>query len=233
MDLHLIVAADCENLRARIQKEISSLGHECEAVAGIGDLYHRLQETCFNGLLIDLPTSIRAENSEKVLLYELQQFFPILRIKWDEKHQQLRCQRYGGLAGSNLSVESFIDLHCQSFPARRIRKEKRLALHLNALLCCHPEFPDGMVERSSTLNVSPSGCALLTTQDWQNLERIWIKILELDDQTPMEVEIRWRTLWGTPRVLPSIGVKFIVLTDNQKRQLQTPGQICRPTPEKP
>lgn len=227
MDVRTIVVADNETLRDLYQKQVTAFGIACDAVTNFHELYRSLQETPYNGLLIDLPTSIRADNTEKVLLHEVQQFYPVLRMKWDDQHQQLRCQLYGSIAGTSMTIRSFIEQHCRPFPARQVRKEKRQQIHLNTLISRDDSFAPQELERSVTLDVSPGGCLLLTTREWQTGTRIWLRILELQDQTPIEAEIRHWTCWGTPRKLPSIGVEFIALTESQQAQLEKPLAISR------
>ena len=227
MGIHTILVADKEELRNLYQQQMTDLGLKCDAVANFHELYRALQDVPYNGLMIDLPTSIRANFTEKSLLHEVQQLYPVLRMKWDEQQQQLRCQLYGSIAGSTMTVETFINHHCRLFSARRIRKDKRLHLHLNVLLARNRIFEPTVVERSTTLDISKGGCLLFTTQNWQVPARVWLQFLEFEDQTPIEAEICHWTRWGTPLHLPSIGVKFISLSDSQREQLEHPNAICR------
>jgi CheY-like chemotaxis protein len=227
MEARTIVVADTEILRDLYQSLVRDLGIPCDTAANFHELYQILQETPYNGLLVDLATSVRASATEKNLLHELQQFYPVLRMRWDEQLQRLRCQIYGAMAGSNMTVQTFVDSYCRTFPARRVRREKRYPLHLNVLISPDNKFHPDKTERSTTLNVSRSGCALLTTREWQISRKIWLKILEMEDQTPLSAEIRRWTSWGTPLVLPSIGVKFISLTKAQQKQLEHPLEFSR------
>jgi hypothetical protein len=227
MDVRTIVVADKEELRRLYQQQVTDLGVPCNAVGSIHELYQLLQEIPCNGLLIDLSTSIRANNTEKTLLHDLQELFPVLRIKWDEQGQSLRCQIYGAMAGSNMSLATFLEQHCRPFTARRIRRDKRFPLHLSALISRDDNFAPEEVERSTTLDISKGGCLLLTTGEWRTTKRIWLRFPELADQTPIEAEIRHWIGWGTPRVLPTIGVQFVSLTESQQAQLEHPAALGR------
>lgn len=233
MGIRTIVVAANEELRNRYHKEVKKLGVECDSVTSLGELFDALKQTSYNGLLIDMATLVKADRTEKAAAHESLHRYPVLRLKWDENRQELRCLHYGSISNTGMSLSRFIEDYCRPFQSRKLRKHKRFPLHFNTLISYDDKFQRLDVERSTTLNISLGGCSLLTTQQWELATYVWLRFIEFDDQTPIKVKIcRW-TCWGTAMAIPSIGVSFESLTESQRLQLEHPGQIYNSLQEPP
>lgn len=225
MEIRTIVVATDDALRSLYQRRVVELGARCDSVDSLQKLFAALKETAYNGLLIDLATLVKANKVEKAQCHELLRLYPTLRLRWDESSQQLRCLLYGNITNTGMSLNLFIDEHCRAFQSRKIRKEQRVKLHYNTLISKDDKFQGLDVEHSTTLNISKGGCALLTTQQWELSETIWLRIMELQDQTPIQAKIcRW-VQWGTPMEIPLIGVCFTSITNAQLEQISHPGKL--------
>lgn len=225
----IIVTAD-EKLRDYCLKQIVKPDVDCKAVTSLSELFEELGKNHYSGLLIDLTSSIKAKVDEKSKAHEVLPLYPVLRLKWKKEVQGLNCLLQNSVANTNISITNFIDDHCRPFNPRKIRTKKRLPLHFSVLISQDRKFHRLDVERSTTLDISPGGCSLLTTQQWEINSYIWLQFVEMEDQTPIQGKIcRW-TCWGTPMEIPSIGVHFESLTDSQKQQLVHPSSIYKTTP---
>lgn len=224
MKIRTIVVAADPHLRDLYSQQIKGLGVDCDAVASLHDLFETLKENPYNGLLIDLATLVKANPLEKSQCHELLRLFPTLRLRWDEATQQLLCLLYGSRTSEGMSLQVFIDDYCRPFSARRIRKHKRMKLHYNVLLSRDENFSAGQVERSTTLDISLGGCALITGQEWEMEERVWLRFLEFEDQSAVCARVcRW-TPWGKEMRIPCIGVCFEDLRKAQQEQISHPGK---------
>jgi len=233
MKIRTIVVAAQPELRDCYQQQVAAPDVLCDSVASLEELFETLKETPYNGLLIDLATLVKANKAEKTLCHEILRLYPTLRLKWDESSEQLRCLLYGNITNTRMSLETFIDEHCRPFEARRIRSDKRVKLHYNALISKDDKFQRLDVERSTTLDISIGGCSLLTNQQWELSETVWLRFVEFEDQTPVQAKIcRW-TCWGTPMKIPSIGVCFESLTESQTEQINHPGKLIYDRNKKP
>jgi len=224
MTIYIIVAAANQDNRIRYQQRLRALGVECTAVASLHEMFEVLKETPFNGLLIDLPTLVKASHEEKLLCHEFLRHFPTLRLRWDSDTGQPRCLLHGSITHENETLESFIEKHCKPFKARRIRRHKRLILHYNVLISRDEQFQDGEVEQSTTLDISEGGCSLFTSSSWDIDQQIWLSFIEFEDPAPVRATIRRWTRWGTAMQVPSIGVRFDSLSESQQNQIRHPGK---------
>ncbi|SHJ28036.1 PilZ domain-containing protein [Malonomonas rubra DSM 5091] len=224
MNVRTIVAAADPEIRKLYQQQVSSLGADCDTAASLHEMFEQMKEIPYNGLLIDLPTLVKANQVEKAQCHELLRLFPTLRLRWDQSSQKLLCLLYGSHPTDNMSLKLFIDEHCQSFTARRIRRFQRMRLHYNVLLASDEDFRDDDVERSTSIDISEGGCSLITGRDRPLESNVWLRFIEFEDQTPIQASICSRIPWGTAMKIPSIGVSFTTISEAQLEQIRHPGK---------
>jgi len=53
----------------------------------------------------------------------------------------------------------------------------------------------------------------------ENRQEVWLRFLELSDQTPIKAIVCWQPHWGLKRQIPGIGVKFESLTEIQEKEI--------------
>lgn len=178
-------------------------------------------EVCcaINGILVDMPTYMRCSEEEKRLLTELVGVFPALRLKCNEQTGEIRTLPFGTTYMGNLEPAGFVQTHCSSFAQRRVRTSERSLMNLPALLDRSLPHDNSSEIRSVTAQLSCSGCFLISFKPWNIGDEWWLTLPELKDNAPILVEIRSVRLWGKSAVLPGIGVKFIKLTNSQKKEL--------------
>ena len=82
--------------------------------------------------------------------------------------------------------------------------------------------PPEKLIRTVTMDVSRQGCFLFSSARFQVGAKVWIRIVDLYDQTPIRCIVRHKRKWGDAMVVPGIGVAFEVITDNQREALMTP-----------
>lgn len=185
-------------------------------VSSIEELFILMAREAFNGILLDVPTLVRATGTEKASLYDLIQVFPTLRVKWDSRSATVRALFYDRVPGPDAGLGSFVRQVCAHFTPRIIRLRDRVAVHLNVMVSETPSFSPEEVVRTVSLNLSLDGCFLIAVDPWPLGARLWLRMLEFGDQTPIAAEVRWRKPWGVSPGIAGAGVRFLALTDEQK-----------------
>jgi hypothetical protein len=216
----LILAGDPE-ARSVIRKKLDESGVFHDEARDASEMWEKIIHTPLNGVIVDVLTSAKAPPRGKVLIQEVSELYPTLRVRWDSKSQNLRGLVMGESLDKNHLLDDFLDRFCRPWPARLYRQHKRVPLNLNVLLSRNESFPEGQVEKSITLDISEGGCFLFSTQDWEVSALVWIRFQEISDQTPIQAEIRRLRSWNTGMHIPGIGVQF---TDLNPRQLR---EICQ------
>lgn len=217
----LIVAKDSEASKA-YSDALIELNVACDVVPTFHDMSCLVKDNSYNGLLIDILTLVRSSKEEKVLVYECMNLYPVLRVKWESKHKKMKLspleQTFSSDAGS--ALKSFIDNRCRHFPARRLRRHQRKPIHLNALLSPDGTFDAASTSKAFTVNLSAGGFFLHTTQSFEIGQTLWVRFLELADQTPITATVCWAVEWGRARCIAGLGMQFKKLSEEQAREIQ-------------
>jgi len=190
-----------------------------DAVDSVDSLETSLQDTPYNGLLLDVPTMIRASTAQKAKVLALLEYYPVLRLSYRAPVDEIHGLADGRTALRTHTLEEFIGGDCLRFPPRAVRAFKRCHLVFNVLLLDRPEQPLAEGEKTFTVDVSESGCFVASVRPPECGRPLSAVLCDLADQTPIPLEVRWRVLWGETMRTPGFGAKFLSLTGAQKTEL--------------
>lgn len=200
--------------------ELYRLGVEVDCISSPEQLQERLCDIPYNGLLVDVPTMIRSDSSEKSRVTRIMDRFPVLRLLFNSDQGSIRGLSHGGTVRDNKTLESFVLNDCLTFPARSIRRAQRSELVLNVMLAEDCEKLGLEQERTVTVNVSEQGCFVYSTRSWEEDESAWIVVRELEDKTPIGLHIHWTRSWGQTLRMPGIGTSFSTIRPDQLDQIR-------------
>lgn len=218
MSVRLLLVVDNRDARIAYAKVLMRMGAQFETVASVSDLHRLLPQLPFNGLLMDVDTMQRAGRDEKAFVHDLIQLFPSMRITWDAAGCGIKTIPYGQSQEGG-GLEDFINRLCRPFEARTLRTAERSNIHFNVYLSPAKDFPPASTEKSITMNASTTGCFIYSTGNWEGRQDAWIKVMELEDPTPIQVEICWRKEWGKHMSIPGIGIRFMEISDWQMEEV--------------
>ncbi len=183
--------------------------------SSFSDLSDEICSQTYHGLLLDLPTKLKAIRENKSYVYHLVDKFPVSHLMSDEKTGIIRCCHISKDSCSNL--RDFIDSQCTNAVPQKIREEIRreINLHLSLYKLQNGKRP----ERSITKNISSGGCFIISTHRWKEGNDIWIGFKEMKDSNLIRAQIRTVVKWGEIRQIPGIGVEFNELSRFQAEEL--------------
>ncbi|MCB2169565.1 MAG: PilZ domain-containing protein [Deltaproteobacteria bacterium] len=200
---------------------IRNMGATVDTVASIDTFYGAVTHFAYNGVVIDIPTKIKALSDHKALVYSIMGRFPVIQVNLDRRSGAIRALLYGHHERSGL-LEDLIREACWGSPARKLRSEERKPLHYNVLLSTTREFDPRTLIRTVTMDVSSNGCFLFTSARFQLGGRVWLRIVDLYDKSPISGIVRHKRKWGEAMVVPGIGIKFETITESQRQALLNP-----------
>jgi len=224
MAMRLILVCKEGPARQAYLREATSIGIAADPVATFGELFKAMITTAYQGVMVDLVTSVRASREEKGIAQEILDVFPLIQLRWDPETNNIHTISCGTAVGSN-TLAHFVAQECQPFKPRAIRINVRKGINFNILMSNQEEMDQANTERSVTINASKEGLFLFSCQDWSNTPNVWFVINELTDKTPIVGEIRWRQPWNKDMVIPGIGIKFKQITKQQLNELTEKGNI--------
>ena len=200
-------------------KALEASGVCYEVAESIADMHLRLLNAPFNGLVLDVMATVSATQKERLLIQEISETYPVLRLRWHNSRKQIRGLVLGEILDKKDPLGDFVARFCLPGRGRIFREDKRYSIHLNVLLSKDRSCSEQQAEKTVTLNLSQNGCFIVTSHDWRDVKTAWIRLMELSDQTPILVEIRNFLPWGEQSRMPGIGVKFKDLQPGQAREI--------------
>ena len=187
-----------ENLLKRdIPFEVCSTFCEAEnlAIAGL-----------FNGILVDLPSIVKAKGEEKIVACSLTGFYPTLRAR--AVGSVLVPMAMPGDAKQDSSLDSFLNKTCEGFYPRKLRLHRRHDI-------CLPTVRIGAdaEERGFTLNISWGGFFIvdMSPENHRPGDQLVLRLPTFDD-LEIVTNVRWIQSWGRHHA-PGIGVQFEVVDE--------------------
>ena len=196
-------------------------GVQVDTVAAIDTFYGAVTHFAYNGVVIDIPTKIKALSDHKDLVYSILGRFPVIQVNFDPHTRRIRALLHGQHERTG-GLEDLIRQHCWHTPARKLRSEERKPLHYNVLLSTQRHFDPQTLIRTVTMDVSLGGCFLFSAARFQIGARVWMRIMDLYDKTPISGIVRHKRNWGEALIVPGIGVKFESIKAGQRRALFDP-----------
>jgi hypothetical protein len=205
---HILIVAARPEHAAVYRKALMRRNASCETAQDIADMHRRVLRTPFNGLMLDVYTTMKASQEEKTIIQETTEIYPTMRVRWDVGAHQIRGLVLGQTLDHEDPLGDFLDRFCRCRPARICRGSKRHAIHCNVLLSRRADFRANDVEKTVTLDISEGGCFLITSETWHDGETAWLRFVDLCDAAPVQAEVRRHLPWGQGLSIPGIGVKF-------------------------
>lgn len=199
-------------------RAIRRIGAHVDSVISIEDFQGAVVTSAYNGIVIDIPTKIQALNRHQDLVNSILERFPVIQVNQEKSTGRIRALLYGRHQRQG-ELNALIQEACFSGPPRRFRAAERRDVNFNLLLARSRDFDSGAIERSVTINISQGGCFVFTTARFQKGQRVWIRIMEFYDKTPIACVVIHKRKWGRKMAIPGIGVRFESLSAAQAQAL--------------
>lgn len=200
------------------QKYLEAL-NDCGVQVFVASTFYDLSEDIcshtYHGLLLDLPTKMKAIRKSKLYVYQLVEKFPVAHLLIDNRTGKIGCCRFNNKSCSSLL--DFINYQCRNSVPQRIREEARKDLYLS--VCLYKKKDDIRPERSVTKNISSGGCFVISTRRRKVGSDIWLQFAEMQDSDLIQAQIRSVVKWGEGRRVPGLGLEFKDLSRSQVESL--------------
>lgn len=155
----------------------------------------------YSGILVDLPSTIKAKGEEKIVVTSLGNIFPVMRVKIVGS-MFIPMMLSGGTAQAK-SLDEFLLKHCLQFVPRRLRSHKRHQLHAPALLGYK-----GDNHQVFTYDLSWGGAFLVSNRPDRYEVGDDITVTMPTVGASISGAISRVQPWGQHKVMPGIGVRW-------------------------
>lgn len=218
MSIKVILVCKEGASRQAYLNEANKIGVEVDAVSTFGELFQAMITNPYQGVLIDLVTSMKASKEEKGVAQEILDVFPLIQLKLDNETGDIRTISYSSSSVDG-SLSDFLNNDCRIFTPRAIRLSARKSINFNVVMSKDESMNEKTLERSVTVNASHGGCFLFSSQNWVGTANVWFIINELLDKSPIKGEIRFVVSWGKNMAMPGLGISFQQIKPAQLEEL--------------
>lgn len=198
---------------------LAAINVECEVVHSFPSFYQQASGAEYSGFLVDIVSSIKASPFDREVIKELMEVYPSLRMRWDPKSGEVRTLMTGAGVGQKISIANFVNFYCSVFQVRAMRLHSRNIINCNVLWSVHPQMPDEESKRTVTVDISTGGCFLYSAYTIEVGSVIWLRFVDLGDNSPMKFQVLWCREWGYSTKMPGWGGKFLQVSTEQLAEI--------------
>lgn len=220
MSPHLLLISQEGPALDAYQRLLQEAGVRPEVATSLERAHAALLNEAYHALLVDMVTLVRAPQEEKAELHDAMSLMPVVRLQFLQDEGRVQAVYLGRAGGERIDLGSFVRDQCPGFQPRRFRRFDRVDYYLNAVLAGDALFTPNKAQHTSILNISESGCFIYTGWDWPDGAKIWLQITDLVDDSAVTGTVVRRVHWGTPGVLPGIGIQFESITPAQIAEIR-------------
>ncbi len=199
-------------------EEIAHYNVEIEMVESWTAMQKLFVKAKYHGIFVDVKSKLGLSPEDKELANHIQGLYPVMYLKRKPDSTVIDTLLMGG-AAEDSSVDNFIHNICANFPGRQMRICERKEIHFNVM--AHPSLKLAEVHalKTVTMDVSYSGCFLMTSQPWELNSHIWLQFKEMSENDPIEGKVVHIAGWGKKMILPGLGIEFVKMSDVQQKEL--------------
>lgn len=217
MQSQILLAVIAEERRHIYQEFLEQEQVSCRIVPTLREMVTQAAKSPHCGILLDMPVIVKASHYDKNLAEDTLRALPSARINIAKKNNAILILPIGDSNGGTQTASEFIR-NCCSQPPKIVFVRNRIPLHLNVLLARTPDMAYAV--QTACIDFSEGGCFLFTTDtDLLIQTTVWIRVIGLDDQSPILGTICWKQVWGAADKIPGVGIRFDVLTNRQKSEI--------------
>ncbi len=192
-------------------RDLGRLGLAPHFTPKVSGLLDKLQDVAACGFVLEIDRVMRTKRLERDHLLKVIGSFPLLRTM---------------RKGEDCVLSYLDDLACfasnvKAFSPRRVRCHTRVPVRLNVLIASEDDLDFEHALKTNLLDISVNGGFAYGLDDFAGQELVRLRILELSDPAPILAHIRWRKPWGSPDILPGLGLLFVDIRPGQLDELMT------------
>ena len=223
MKTRVILIVKQDTAKQAYLKALEPLDVKVDTASSFKELHQFMEQTRYNGILVDLITKIKTSGAEIAWANEVLEQFPVIQLKWDPKASRINTLLLGQSKGLG-DLDYFIKEQCRRFSARPIRTDVRKKVHFNVILNKSELAPNKGIP-TITMDVSKGGCFIYTVAKHELNAHVLFTIKELSDPKPINGEVRWKRPWGAMMEIPGIGIQFTDLSNAQLENIKKQSKL--------
>lgn len=200
------------------REAVEAEGYGLDVAGSFPELFQRMVSTEYSGILVDIPSKIRAAQEERERLKPILDRFPYAELNLDPKSGRIRA-RIPGEVAPKAALNHFLGEVCGAFRPRSIRAHKRSGIKFHVSLSDSPRLDEETSFKTTTTDASRDGCFVFFNGTAALGSRIWMDFKELGGEEPIIGEVKRQVGWGKDAGFPGLGLAFTDMSDLQAQRL--------------
>jgi hypothetical protein len=222
MQPQILLAVADEDRRSIYEAFLKKERVICQSVSSLRDVATQTARQPYNAIFLDMPLIVRASQYEKSLVEDALRTLPHARLNITVATGEISILVSGDDHESSQTPEEYLRYCCEQ-PIKTVLPQNRIPLNFNAVLSRSPEM--AAVERTVCIDISPGGCFMFCVNDEITLQSlVWIRLVILNDSTPIMSTVCWKREWGMTNEIPGVGIRFDGMTEQQQTEILS---LCR------
>ncbi len=213
--INLLLYVHGAELQARYMDSIKLLDIKCEVINSFDEFYGHAAGNKYSGILVDIVSSIRASACDRDALKGVMEVYPTLRLRWDPEAKDIRTLMSGAGVGQKISIEYFVNTYCSVFHPQALRLQRRQVVYCSVVSANNADIAIADTLRTIIADISVGGCFLYSAYPIAIGTVLWLRFVDMVDDTPIKCEVMWGREWGKTKMIPGAGLKFVEITDEQ------------------
>ncbi len=218
MGTRLIILSQPGPAEGLYKAAVIACGADADVVSSCQEMFDSMARTPYSGALLDFMTKMKSSSSEKKVLSEISETFPMMIVKPAPEPGRIQTFSFSDIKNIT-TIENFIEKECRNYKPRIIRASEKKNLVFNVIVSDNPKFSGGLLERTVTVTVSASGCFVFSVNERTPDSVVWIVFREMEDKTPIKAVVRDVLPWGQKRRFPGYSLEFQSIKESQIRDI--------------
>lgn len=216
MQPQILLAVADEQRRQRYEAFLRTEHVICQTVVSLRDVSTQTAKQPYHAIFVDMPLYVRASHYQKSLVEDALRALPHARLNLTPAGE-ISILVTGEGHESSSTPEEYLRYCCQQ-PVKVVKPRTRIRLHINALFSTTEDFSEAC--RTACVDISAGGCFLFSTdREIAPHDTVWVRLVILNDPTPIASMVCWKREWGTSNEMPGVGIRFDGMTEDQQEQL--------------
>jgi hypothetical protein len=218
MDRKIIILAPSGHTGELYRSAVNTCGIDADVVSTCQEMFDLMARNPYSGALLDFITKMKSSASEKRILEEISETFPMMIVKPSPEQGRIQAFSFSDIKNVG-TIEGFIEKECLNSKPRIIKASEKKNLIFNVIVSDNPKFSGDNLERSVTVSVSAGGCFVFSINERDIDSTVWIVFREMTDKTPIKAIVKDVLPWGQKRRFPGFSLEFQSIKEGQLRDI--------------
>lgn len=217
--MRILVVAKGEERVPYYERAVLQQGHQPHVAKDLNDVPAILARFPFSGVILDMPTIIRAGGAKSEAMGLIERF-PVLRLRWNAQERSFTVLSGDDEGDGHEVVAHFLAGPCAAFDPRAVRRERRILATPHVLVSTSSTFPPESTEKTFAKDISPAGAFVFSAREWTQGQHCYLRLADRPEEPPAPAVVARVVPWGGGVGVPGVGLEFQTMTPSLRKHIE-------------